>query len=342
MRLVEYRILVPLTVDEFFIGQSWSFSEVSRLNTSGGVGIEIIKNEAFDVPADRSADLSSFLPEYENEKPKKTSKKANLLKNFVSGSQHSTDNESHSNSKNQQSTMHTSKSVPSDMKTLTTETKTGQYTYKQYKIASLLPWYIQKLFSPSSLIFHEKSWNMYPTCKTHISNDFMKDKFRVYLNSIIREFKNTQYEENVHGLTPEQLAKREIINIDISQNVPASDYIESEDPRKFKSSMTGRGPLVDNWWCDQTMPVLCIYRLVECEFVWFGLQSKVESTMISSYKKIFNRFHRQIFTWIDKWYNMSKDDLRKIEIELQKTLTQQINQGEVVAKRLDDDETETA
>ncbi len=53
---------------------------------------------------------------------------------------------------------------------------------------------------------------------------------------------------------------------------------------------------------------------------------------------MFTRFHRQVFTWIDKWYNMNRDDLRRIEIELQQTLKKQINEGQIVAKKFDDDD----
>lgn len=54
------------------------------------------------------------------------------------------------------------------------------------------------------------------------------------------------------------------------------DYKESEDPSKFKSEKTGRGPLVGKW--QQTSnPVMTCYKLVTVEFKWFGLQTKVES-----------------------------------------------------------------
>lgn len=43
---------------------------------------------------------------------------------------------------------------------------------------------------------------------------------------------------------------REVVIVDISNDpVKSSDYKPDEDPTKFKSSKTGRGPLVGpNWW----------------------------------------------------------------------------------------------
>ncbi len=54
------------------------------------------------------------------------------------------------------------------------------------------------------------------------------------------------------------------------------DYKEEWDPAKFKSKKTGRGELKSDWK-DTSTPVMCCYKLVECEFKWFGLQGTVES-----------------------------------------------------------------
>ena len=75
MRLVEYRILMPLTLDEFKKGQRWSATEVMRLSTGGGVGTEIIKNENFNVPEHTMRNYTSFLPEIESDCKKQIRKK---------------------------------------------------------------------------------------------------------------------------------------------------------------------------------------------------------------------------------------------------------------------------
>lgn len=99
--------------------------------------------------------------------------------------------------------------------------------------------------------------------------------------------------ENVHGLPPEKLKNREVVFIDIANDPVApkvqvtqspftvfshlfQDYKEAQDPTKFKSVKTGRGPLGPKWQqsCD---PVMTCYKLVTVEFKWFGLQTKVES-----------------------------------------------------------------
>lgn len=53
-----------------------------------------------------------------------------------------------------------------------------------------------------------------------------------------------------HELTGDKLKIREVVPIDISSDsVKTADYKPDEDPTKFKSEKTGRGPLVGPaWW----------------------------------------------------------------------------------------------
>ncbi|CAK8686072.1 unnamed protein product [Clavelina lepadiformis] len=45
----EYRIVLPVTVDEYKIAHLWSISERSKLETGGGNGVEIIVNEPSEI-----------------------------------------------------------------------------------------------------------------------------------------------------------------------------------------------------------------------------------------------------------------------------------------------------
>ena len=58
------------------------------------------------------------------------------------------------------------------------------------------------------------------------------------------------------------------------------DYNPEWDPKIFLSEKTGRGKLTPDWKekaGPDTYPIMCCYKLVECEFKWFGLQGTVES-----------------------------------------------------------------
>ncbi|XP_076452932.1 phosphatidylinositol transfer protein alpha isoform-like [Babylonia areolata] len=44
----EYRICLPMSVEEYHVGQLWSVAEASKNETGGGEGLEVLKNEPFD------------------------------------------------------------------------------------------------------------------------------------------------------------------------------------------------------------------------------------------------------------------------------------------------------
>lgn len=118
----------------------------------------------------------------------------------------------------------------------------------------------------------------------------------------------------VHELPPDKLKIRDVVHIDIANDpIASADYKEDEDPAKFKSQKTGRGPLVGKDWMRNVQPVMTCYKLVTCEFKWFGLQTRVEGFIQKAERRLFTNFHRQVFCWIDRWYGLTMEDIRAIE-----------------------------
>lgn len=94
-------------------------------------------------------------------------------------------------------------------------------------------------------------------------------------------------------MTGDKLKQREVVFIDIANDpVAPSDYKEDEDPTKFKSVKTDRGPLVGPNWKNNVNPVMTCYKLVTVEFKWFGLQTRVENFIQKSERRLFTNFHR--------------------------------------------------
>ncbi|KAG9509038.1 Phosphatidylinositol transfer protein alpha isoform, partial [Fragariocoptes setiger] len=56
MLVKEFRIILPLTVEEYQIGQLYSVAEASKAETGGGEGVEVIQNEPFNDPTILGAD----------------------------------------------------------------------------------------------------------------------------------------------------------------------------------------------------------------------------------------------------------------------------------------------
>ncbi|XP_017036030.1 phosphatidylinositol transfer protein alpha isoform isoform X1 [Drosophila kikkawai] len=273
MQIKEFRVTLPLTVEEYQVAQLFSVAEASKENTGGGEGIEVLKNEPFnDVP-------------------------------LLGGKYNS-----------------------------------GQYTYKIYHLQSKVPAYIRLLAPKGSLEIHEEAWNAYPYCRTIITNPgYMNKNFRVDVYS--QHIDNDTGEvENVHELTPDKLKIREVVYIDIANDpVLPADYKPDEDPTTYQSKKTGRGPLVGADWKKHVKPVMTCYKLVTCEFKWFGLQTRVENFIQKSERRLFTNFHRQVFCSTDRWYGLTMDDIRAIEEQTKEDLDKARQVGEVRGMRADAD-----
>ncbi|TNN20269.1 Phosphatidylinositol transfer protein alpha isoform isoform 1 [Schistosoma japonicum] len=267
MIIKEFRIILPLTVDEYRVGQLWAVAEASKNETGGGEGIEVLVNEPFDREVN----------------PPESPLIANGEEFF-----------------------------------------SGQYTHKRFYLASKVPGYVRFLAPKGSLEVDEKAWNAYPYCRTILQNPkYMQDNFTLIIESMhVQDKVNI---ENIHNLPPKLLAQREVIYIDIANDQLhiASDYDPSCDPRIYQSVKTGRGPLVGpRWWENTDLPIMCAYKLVTCEFKWWGIQGRVENMIQSQERRIFLNFNRQVFCWLDKWHGLSMSDIRDVENKTKEELDQ--------------------
>lgn len=67
---------------------------------------------------------------------------------------------------------------------------------------------------------------------------------------------------------------------------------------------------------------MCAYKLVTCQFKWWGLQTRVERMIMNAERRIFTKFHREVCCWIDKWYGLTMEDIRRIEEETKHMLVE--------------------
>uniref|UniRef100_A0AAY5EMS5 Phosphatidylinositol transfer protein beta isoform n=1 Tax=Electrophorus electricus TaxID=8005 RepID=A0AAY5EMS5_ELEEL len=202
----------------------------------------------------------------------------------------------------------------------------GQYTHKIYHLKSKVPGFVRMIAPEGSLVFHEKAWNSYPYCRTILVNT-VYDYHNISLGSC--------FEQQVHKLDSSTWNSVEVMPIDIADRaqVAPGDYKTDEDPALFKSAKTGRGPLGPHWKkelvSNPESPRMCAYKLVTVKFRWWGLQNKVENFIHKQEKRIFTNFHRQLFCWIDKWVELSMEDIRRMEDDTQKELEEMRKRGSV-------------
>jgi len=188
-------------------------------------------------------------------------------------------------------------------------------------LANRLPDWGRKLLIRSGTALHveEKSWNAFPYIKTiYTCPLFDEEKFEVVVES--RHAEDAGTTENIHNLSPIQLKRRVVDQIDIvTDKVEQRYYKKEEDPSFFKSKKTGRG-LLKKGWQNSSKPVSCAYKLVTVNFSYWGLRYKVEKLLQDVIRNVYLTTHRQGFAWIDEWYDLSFDQVRAVEAQFKNDL----------------------
>ncbi|XP_045127104.1 protein retinal degeneration B-like isoform X1 [Portunus trituberculatus] len=268
----EYRIPLPLTVEEYRVAQLYMIAKKSRQESHGeGSGVEILVNEPYtDGPG----------PEGK-----------------------------------------------------------GQYTHKVYHVGSHLPGWLKSLIPKSALSVEEEAWNAYPYTKTRFTCPFV-EKFSIEVETYY--YNDGGQQENVFNLSKSEMKQREIDLIDVVKDqLYGADYVEEEDPRKYISQKTNRGPLGDNWieeyseMCNgknaplpNGQAIMCAYKLCKVEFRYWGMQTKIEKFIHDiALRKTMLRAHRQAWAWMDEWWGLTIEDIRNIEKETQSLLAKKYGQG---------------
>ncbi|EHB15483.1 Phosphatidylinositol transfer protein alpha isoform [Heterocephalus glaber] len=181
----EYRVILPVSVDDYQVGQLYSVAEASKSETGGGEGVEVLVN-------------------------------------------------------------------------------------------SKVPTFVRMLDPKGAQNIHEKAWNSYPYCRTVITNEYMKEDFLIKIETWHKPDLGTQ--ENVHKLETWKHVEPIYIDITDRSQVLSKDYKAEEDPGKFKSVKTGRGPLGPNWKQELVNQKDCqymrAYKLVTVKFKWWGLAER--------------------------------------------------------------------
>jgi len=181
-----------------------------------------------------------------------------------------------------------------------------------------VPKWLRKVIPASALILEERAWDCYPHCKTVVTSPFFGEKFEFVIESQHAEDRGEQ--ENIHNLQKPALSKRRIVHLDIAKDqlTDKSLYKETEDPTKVAPQKWGRyesKPLAAGWQ-QQANPVMCCYKLVTIRCKIWGIQDKLESFLMGQENQLFLRFHKQIFCWMDDWYDLSMEQVIQLEAKM--------------------------
>jgi len=274
MKIILFKIPLPLTTEEYKVAQLWSVAETSRKETGGGSGVEILKNEPCE----------------------------ELMPNG--------------------------------------KTATGYYTKKIYHTRDKVPGWIRKtaetIVGENALDLQEEAWNLFPYCRTVITHPRFQG-FEIVIES-------QHMDDRGDNPSPENLCISNFLflngkPVSYSQldkdcqfiNIATDPSLCEDDPTKFRSEKSGRGPIppVDKWWETFEEPMMCCYKLVRFNFNYMWLvQGQVEKYFMSEEHRLLNRLHKQLFCWMDKWYGLTMEDIRRLEQTVAEELKEELHRGE--------------
>lgn len=219
----------------------------------------------------------------------------------------------------------------------------GQFTDKLYHIEAHLPTWLRSFLPKSLSTIKEEAWNAYPYSKNKIRTPFM-DRFSIEIES--KYLFGGSEQENVFALDDSQLAER---IVDVIDFVAEKDYVEEdEDPLKYVSKKTQRGPLTKDWLCSYEArfkeqanidssetkegdgeyhnnssvdsDFMCVYKICRVQFDRWPIQYKVEQFIHDYIRKTLVRAHRQAWAWQDEWFGLTMDQIREMERQTQECL----------------------
>lgn len=261
VQIVEFRVIMPLLLEEYRVAQMYMVNKIQEQQTGGGEGVEVLINKPF-----------------ENE-----------------------------------------------------EFGRGQYTSKIYHLQSKIPSWLSAFVSTKFMYIEEEAWNAFPKCKTVLKCPYL-NRFKLTIETIhVADNGNTV---NAHNLDKDALALRKVEYLDIASNV--KDYWNyviggpEIDLTKFKSEITGRGPLAPGWQaaCD---PVMTAYKLVTVDVPYWGFGYRLEQALLGAERALFLESHKQCFHWIDEWFGLTYEDVRRMEMENDLALNQKLGKLTIVS-----------
>ena len=208
--------------------------------------------------------------------------------------------------------------------------KRGQHTQKNLYLADKLPSFVKRFVDPKYFTIEEESWNFCTVGRTVFSNpNYMKDDFYVIVDST-NIGDDDGCSDNPLNLSPEELAIRSVVLIDIAKDEPYTNlYAEfKDDPTLCRFTRSDRGPLKPDWLSSYSGPIMTVYKLVQTQFKWFGLQTWIERRIVSEQRDYLLIFHRKLFCLMDQWLGMTLEELERVETETIEELNHLRTHGE--------------
>ncbi|CAI5534290.1 unnamed protein product [Closterium sp. Naga37s-1] len=191
------------------------------------------------------------------------------------------------------------------------EGRQGQYTHKIYHLAKKVPQLVLAILPKKALQLEEKSWNCYPHCVTELTNPYFT-KFKLRVESAYLNDRKPQH--NALGASEDVLQRRSVEVLDVAGEAVEA-YVPEEDPARFTSTKTGRGPFTPGWQ-ERCEPCMVAYKLVTVDLPYWGFGPQLEKYIARVFQRKLNiEANRKAICWMDEWYGMTMEDVRRMEAD---------------------------
>ncbi|CAI5962320.1 unnamed protein product [Closterium sp. NIES-64] len=122
--------------------------------------------------------------------------------------------------------------------------------------------------------------------------------------------------ERALGLSEEQVKQRKVERVDIASHerdmwtrLIAKSGV---DPSKLALPKAKRGPLAPGWQ-EACEPVMTAYKMVTVDAPYWGFGKRLELFVLAGERALFLEGHRKMYGWMDEWCELTMDDVRRIE-----------------------------
>uniref|UniRef100_A0A8C0GSJ4 Phosphatidylinositol transfer protein N-terminal domain-containing protein n=1 Tax=Chelonoidis abingdonii TaxID=106734 RepID=A0A8C0GSJ4_CHEAB len=209
--------------------------------------------------------------------------------------------------------------------------ETGQNTHKLYHLHSKVPDFVKMLAPKGSLLITGVaglggSGLCYrPSLPPGPQNQYVRDNFIIRIEMWHKPDLGTQ--DNVNEPRP-LAAPPPSMPHGQSRRRPPISPAPGAPQGHARARPRQPHPLPPSWELasNKESPHMCAYKLVTVNFHWWGLQGCMEQFIHK--QRLFTNFNRQLFCWLDKWVDLSMDDIRRME-ETQKELDEMRQKGAV-------------
>lgn len=210
----------------------------------------------------------------------------------------------------------------------------GRYVHRIFHFKNKVPAFLRWAVPDKYAHIHEHNRNAFPHTLTTFHNDELGDDliFRTETRHVRYE-KGSEVPDNLLGLSDDELAKRELMYIDIL-NGPHKK--KEFDIQGFSCPEAGISELkaASNKTSEKTVPewvqsyegdITLIVKVVKLHFHWRGIQTAVEKFVTKNvFPGVYMDTHRAMVKWAPEWCKMTMEDCWKMEHEIKEELSQAV------------------